>query len=111
MDTRAMFSSATCEWSTPKALYEALEVEFGPFDLDPCPKGYDGLWSGLTESWEGRVYMNPPYGRQIGKWVKKAYESSLEGTLVVDLNRGKSLAGFRRVRKNGRQEMQIRDIH
>lgn len=80
-----MFTSLTCEWATPKALYETLETEFGPFDLDPCPKGYEGLWSGLTERWEGRVYMNPPYGRQIGNWVKKAWESSLEGALVVCL--------------------------
>ncbi len=85
MINAGLFTSLTCEWATPKALYEALDAEFGPFDLDPCPKGYEGLWSGLTEKWEGRVFMNPPYGRQIGKWVKKAYESSLEGALVICL--------------------------
>ncbi|MCH8987934.1 MAG: adenine methyltransferase [Chloroflexi bacterium] len=75
----------SCEWATPKAVYDQLEAEFGPFDLDPCPKGYEGLWSGLTAEWTGRVFMNPPYGREIGKWLKKAYESSLKGALAVCL--------------------------
>jgi site-specific DNA-methyltransferase (adenine-specific) len=45
----------------------------------------------LTQSWDiasekgTRVFMNPPYGREIGKWVKKAFEESLKGTLVVCL--------------------------
>ena len=44
------------------------------------------IWGGgLLEDWVGRCWMNPPYGRGIGKWVQKAYEESLKGTLVVCL--------------------------
>jgi len=80
-----LFSSLTCEWATPKALYKQLATEFGPFDLDPCPFGYDDWVSGLALEWTGRVFVNPPYGRRIGQWIRKAYESSLAGALVVCL--------------------------
>ncbi|MGR5961327.1 DNA N-6-adenine-methyltransferase [Bacillus paranthracis] len=40
---------------------------------------------GLKQEWNGTCWMNPPYGRGIGKWVKKAYESSLTGSTVVCL--------------------------
>ena len=40
---------------------------------------------GLQHKWEGRCWMNPPYGRKIGQWVQKAYESSLQGATVVCL--------------------------
>ncbi len=80
-----LFSSLTCEWATPKALYEQLAEEFGPFDLDPCPFGYSDWVSGLALEWVGRVFVNPPYGRKIGQWIQKAYESSLTGALVVCL--------------------------
>jgi len=35
--------------------------------------------------WDGVCWMNPPYGRTIGKWMRKAYESSLTGSTVVCL--------------------------
>jgi hypothetical protein len=31
----------------------------------------------------GAVWGNPPYGRETGKWVRKAYEESRSGTTVV----------------------------
>lgn len=87
------FSSLTDEWPTPQSLFDALDQEFG-FTLDPCAtrenakcrqfltKAEDGLnynWANHT------VFMNPPYGRAIGAWMRKAYESTKAGALVVCL--------------------------
>lgn len=75
------YSSKSNEWETPQSLYDELDKEFG-FTLDPCAthenhkceKYYTIEDDGLSKSWEGEtVFMNPPYGREIGEWVKKAY--------------------------------------
>jgi hypothetical protein len=65
------------EWLTPRFIVEAL----GPFDLDPCSpierpwstakKHYTLLDDGLSQQWDGRVWCNPPYGAETGKWLKK----------------------------------------
>ena len=86
------FSSKTCEWSTPQELFDKLDAEFH-FTLDvcatkqnaKCKKYFTEKDDGLGMAWPGIVWMNPPYGRQIQQWVKKAYESSLEGATVVCL--------------------------
>lgn len=87
------FSSASCEWSTPQDFFDKCQKEFGPFLLDPCathanakaPHYYTKDDDGLTRVWVGRVWMNPPYGREIGRWMRKAYESSIDGAMVVCL--------------------------
>lgn len=89
-----MYSSKTDEWATPKDLFDKLNDEFG-FNLDPCATDenhkcvnyYTKLDDGLSKSWKGHsVFVNPPYGRQIGKWVQKAYEESKQqDTSVVML--------------------------
>lgn len=87
-----LFSSATGEWSTPQDVYDALDTEFG-FTLDPCATPENAKCEryftkeddGLAQEWTGVVFMNPPYGRQIGRWLKKAYESALAGATVVCL--------------------------
>jgi phage N-6-adenine-methyltransferase len=74
-----MFSSKTDEWETPQALFDELNREFG-FTLDVCalPENakcdlfFTPKTDGLSQSWKGHMcWMNPPYGREIGKWVKK----------------------------------------
>lgn len=84
------FSSDSNEWYTPRELFDELDAEFH-FTLDPCAtqqsakcsKFYTQEDDGLSKDWSGeRVFMNPPYGREIGKWVKKAVESD---ALVVML--------------------------
>lgn len=84
------FSSESNEWYTPKEVFEYLDSEFN-FTLDPCatpasakcPKFYTQDDDGLSQDWTGeRVFMNPPYGREIGQWVQKAVESD---ALVVML--------------------------
>lgn len=90
MINKGLMSSNSNEWGTPQELFDELDREFH-FTLDPastdenakCEKHYTMKDDGLSKSWEGeRVFCNPPYGKEIGKWVKKAAESN---TLVVML--------------------------
>lgn len=86
------FSSKTEDWETPQWLFDELNQTYG-FDLDVCASSENKkVWryyskddDGLRHEWHGRIWMNPPYGRGIGKWVKKAYESSVDETFVVAL--------------------------
>lgn len=80
-------------WETPPEVFGPLHAEFG-FTLDPCatPQNakcdafYTETQNGLEQSWEGhRVFMNPPYGREIYAWTRKARQESAAGTLVVGL--------------------------
>jgi len=83
------FSSKDQTWSTPQDFYDKLDEEFN-FTLDPCcsketakcDKYYTEETDGLAHSWDGEtVFMNPPYGRVIGNWIKKATEIK-NGTVV-----------------------------
>lgn len=89
----ALFSSNTDNWATPQSFYDELNKEFN-FTLDPCADDVNHKCEtyftksddGLAKKWGGyRVFCNPPYGRQIGKWVEKAYHESQNGTTVVML--------------------------
>lgn len=94
MNKDLMFSSKTDQWYTPIEFFKELDEEF-KFDLDPCADEYNHKCAmyytkdedGLKQSWEGHtVFCNPPYGREIGKWVEKAYlESRKPNTTVVML--------------------------
>lgn len=76
------FSSARHDWKTPKAVYQTLDAEFG-FDFDPCP--INPKFDGLSIDWGGVNFVNPPYGRQIPKWIEKGYEEYQKGKTVVFL--------------------------
>jgi site-specific DNA-methyltransferase (adenine-specific) len=87
------FSSATDEWATPQAFFDELDAEFH-FTLDvcatsenaKCPRYFTRSEDGLAQPWgQERCWMNPPYGRAIGAWMRKAYEASNLGALVVCL--------------------------
>ncbi len=86
------YSSATDLWATPQDFFNKLNVEFN-FELDvcalpentKCSRFFSPSDNGLIQKWSGICWMNPPYGRVIGEWVKKAYESSLDGATVVCL--------------------------
>lgn len=93
MNTEVMFSSKTDLWETPQDLFDELNDEFG-FDIDVCATKENAKCSryftkeqnGLFQDWDGVVWCNPPYGREIGKWVKKAYETNLrENNYIVML--------------------------
>ncbi len=79
-----LFTSETCEWNTPASVYAVLDAEFH-FTHDSAPEGYAELWSSLTESWQGTIFCNPPYGRTIGQWIQKGYESAQAGATVIML--------------------------
>lgn len=81
MLNRSLFSSATGKWETPQDVFDALNEEFGPFDLDPCataentkcPAYYTKEQDGLAHPWRGKVFVNPPYGRSIKWWVRRCF--------------------------------------
>ena len=90
--TKAGNSSAHHGWETPQWLLETLYGVFGTFDLDPCSgtrnrrkasvrarKHYVMDDNGLDLPWRGKVFVNCPYGRQIGLWTAKA-KSEVEKT-------------------------------
>ena len=91
---KAMFSSQRSKWETPQDLFDKLNAEFN-FTLDPCAnaenakcqKYFTQEQDGLRQDWQGEtVFCNPPYGREIKKWISKAYQESLKpDTLVVML--------------------------
>jgi len=74
-----MFTSKKDNWETPPELYKALNEEFN-FDFDPCP--INPKFDGLSVQWGKRNYVNPPYGREIGKWVKRAFLNPLSVCLL-----------------------------
>ncbi|MCG1347457.1 phage N-6-adenine-methyltransferase [Staphylococcus epidermidis] len=87
------FSSKSNEWTTPQHLFDELNREYH-FTLDPCAthenakceKYFTEKENGLLQDWsDDVVFMNPPYGREIKHWIKKAYEESLNGATVVCL--------------------------
>ncbi len=83
---KGLFSSKTPDWATPAALYADLDAEFH-FNDDPCPLGSNGILTddGLAREWGTRVFVNPPYGREIIKWTAKAWTEARAGSLVVML--------------------------
>lgn len=94
MMNEGMYSSNTDEWGTPQKLFDELNERFD-FDVDVCANAENAKCrryfskeeDGLKQDWTQfkTCWMNPPYGRQIGSWIEKAYETSLHGTTVVCL--------------------------
>lgn len=86
------FSSKTDLWSTPQAFFDKYNDIYS-FNTDVCASAENAKCKrffteaddGLTQEWTGVCWMNPPYGREIIHWMKKAYESSLQGATVVCL--------------------------
>lgn len=87
-----MFSSKEMNWETPQGFFDKLNKDFN-FDLDPCATKetakcrdyYTKDDDGLTKDWGPckTVFVNPPYGRDIKKWIKKGYEESQKDKTTV----------------------------
>ena len=80
-------------WSTPRHIFDPLNDEF-KFTLDVCAEPWNtkcfeyfdpAITDGLSQPWTGVCWMNPPFGLEIVKWVRKAYEESRKGATVVCL--------------------------
>jgi len=86
-----------CRWSTPPEIFQPLNDEFC-FDLDvcaepwnaKCDKYFSPEQDGLKEKWCGEIHqkspvcwMNPPYGREIDAWIRKAYHESKNNAATV----------------------------
>lgn len=93
MNNKALFTSDSVEWATPQELFDRLNEEFH-FTLDPCStdenakcrKHYTKEQDGLLQDWTGEtVYCNPPYGREMVKWIRKCYEHFVGGGTAVML--------------------------
>lgn len=87
METKLHFSSASSDWSTPQDFFDKLNGEFH-FTLDPCAdhlnhkceKYYTEEQDGLKQDWSGEVvFCNPPYGREVAKWVRKCFNEVYRG--------------------------------
>ena len=87
------YASEKQTWETPQDFFDLMDTEFH-FDVDVCAEDetakcniyYTVDDDGLSKEWNRTCWMNPPYGREIGKWMKKAYESSVNsGATVVCL--------------------------
>ena len=86
--------SSSTEWETPQGFFDRLDAEFD-FGLDPCathenakcPVYFTKAQDGLKMTWcgYGPVFVNPPYGREVGDWLQKSYEVSQHGITVVAL--------------------------
>lgn len=89
---QGLFSSQRQDWETPPELFRMLDAEFG-FELDVCATAssakcrefFSPEVNGLEQAWRGVCWMNPPYGKAIGRWLAKAYLASLAGATVVCL--------------------------
>ena len=90
---QSLFHAKSGEYETPDEIFNPLNEEFH-FTLDvaanfqnaKCSCFFTKLDNGLIQDWgQNTCWMNPPFGRQMKLWVKKAYESSLMGATVVCL--------------------------
>jgi phage N-6-adenine-methyltransferase len=80
-------------WETPPDVFDPLHARY-KFTIDVCaqpstaklPRFFTEQDDGLARSWAGeRCWMNPPYGREIYAWTRKAREEAAAGALVVGL--------------------------
>lgn len=83
---------SNAEWSTPQEFFDRLNHEFR-FNLDPCATDKNAKCThyftkadnGLTQPWDGIVFVNPPYGHTIIQWTAKAQREAQRGATVVML--------------------------
>ena len=89
---KSLLASSSIEWYTPTYIVEKVNNILGTIDLDPCSpvnvtkrivatKHFTVIDNGLNKEWFGSVYLNPPYGKEIGLWVNKALYEFYAGNM------------------------------
>lgn len=113
---KVLYSSKTCEWSTPQDLFDELDAEFH-FELDTCATSenakcarfYTAQDDGLARPWDANVcWCNPPYGRSVSAWVAKAAQSANEGRTIVMLLPARTDTKWFHEYIYGRKDVEIR---
>lgn len=93
MINKGLFTSNSCEWETPQEVFDRLNRQYH-FTLDPCAtkenakceKYYTREQDGLKQDWAGEtVFCNPPYGKEMPKWIEKCARHAEEGGVAVML--------------------------
>ena len=90
MINKGLFTSKTDLWATPQTFFDKVNKEFN-FTLDvcatdenaKCDRYYTKADDGLAQDWVGVCWCNPPYGRGIGDWIKKAAEAKATVVCLV----------------------------
>jgi hypothetical protein len=95
----ALLESESPDWWTPEKYIKAIKEVMGEIDLDPAScveankivkakRYYSPKENGLLQPWEGRIFLNPPYGELTKEFAEKFfndYESSFhEGIVLVN---------------------------
>lgn len=87
-----LFLSKKHNWETPQDFFDRYDRQYH-FEIDvcatkknaKCKKYFTKKNNGLKQSWKGVCWMNPPYGREIGRWVSKAWHEAQKGNTIVAL--------------------------
>jgi phage N-6-adenine-methyltransferase len=104
------------DWETPWPVFREYDAEFH-FTLDvcataettKCPRFFSPEQNGLVQDWGDDVcWMHPPYGREIGAWMEKAYRSSRAGATVVALVPSRTGTHWWHTWVLGKAEVQLR---
>lgn len=94
---RIMGSSESPEWYTPQDIIEYVLKLFGEIDTDPCSNSHEDPNvpaktiftkedNGLSKEWYGKLYLNPPYGTEIGKWIVKLLQEHKDGRVEESIS-------------------------
>ena len=89
-NTEVLFSSAKQDWGTPPHVFEYFNAKY-QFQLDAAARKDNALCDrfigpetdALSVPWDAStIWLNPPYGRGVGKWLEKAYDESKRGSTI-----------------------------
>jgi hypothetical protein len=92
----ALLSHESTEHYTPKYILDAVISCMGVIDLDPCSNSreipnvpaarhYTAQDNGLVQPWEGRVFLNPPFGHDVERWFSKLYQERSAGRTTEEI--------------------------